>query len=633
MSKNIAVLIQEVSVDYTQEVLYGICEFFKDKNVNVFIVQTRLPCTDRGLFEAQYWAASKIIASKQIDCYIIISATYCSIISPDELEKQFSNLTDRKIISVGIPLSLPHSSTITVSCRNAYIDVIKHLKEEHGCKRIAFLSATTTGSVEAEERFEAFKNALKQNNLEFDEDLVYEGKFTYATAYDGLKEKINCKEDVHFDALVASNDLMAFGAVSFLSDLGIKLPDEIKVVGYDNVVQSRNSDFQLTTISQDLNTLGVKAAEMALEFSVTDKVLPKIEVDAKPVYRQSCGCSYEKSSNFNGINGSIDKALLSILQNTRSLERIYYLLDRIQAEVTMENLLENFSEIIPSEEISALSLCLYDTPLSYEDIENFRMPHTCCLKYVHDIDRKVFSSNMATYFNPHEKILPNLNEFSSGIFLLQPVFNANTQYGYIVAKVCTLSFNLLNIYFKIFSNVISRSFQFSQKIEENSSLNKTSNTDELTGILNRRGFMEIGQEAIDFSLSLGKKGSIIFGDMDGLKKINDNYGHETGDKAIKAQTTVLQKCLRTNDILGRLGGDEFAAVLPGMDIKFLQKIRNKIDKQCAIVSKELNFPFELRVSIGMVEFNSQNRNLAELLPLADKEQYIEKRLHHAERKD
>lgn len=635
MRRNIAVLIQEVSVDYTLEVLYGIYSYFKDKDVNVFFCQTRLPWTERGLFETQYWSTSKIIASKQIDCYIIISATYCSTVTPEELVENFSNISDRKIISVGIPIALNRSTTISVSCQKAYFEVIKHLKEEHGCKRIAFISATKTKSIEAIDRFEAFKDALKKNDLEFDKDIIYHGNFNYVSAYDELKNKIHSKEDVHFDAILSSSDLMAFGAISYLTEIGIKIPEEVKVIGYDNVVQSQNSDFPLSTISQELNTLGIKAAEFALAYANGEYVAPTIKIDAKVIFRHSCGCTFnrENSLTINGVNSSVDKALLSILQNARSLDRIYYLLDRIQADETMDKLLENFSSIIPDEEISSLALCLYDTPLTYDNINNFRMPKKCCLELLHDKDRKIFFSNLKKEFNPHDSLLPDINQLPAGIYLVQPVFNANTQYGYIVAKIRTPSFSLLNIYFKIFSNVLSRSYQYSQKILENSSITKTSNTDELTNTFNRRGLLEFGQDAIDFSLNIGKNGAVLFGDMDGLKKINDNFGHEMGDKAIKAQALVLQRCLRSSDIIGRIGGDEFAAVLPGMDINFLPKLKEKIFTQCSIVSKELGLPFEIKISIGMVEFNYRKRQLTKLLPLADKEQYIEKRLHHAERKD
>ena len=76
-----------------------------------------------------------------------------------------------------------------------------------------------------------------------------------------------------------------------------------------------------------------------------------------------------------------------------------------------------------------------------------------------------------------------------------------------------------------------------------SKLDTLSNTDELTQINNRRGFMNLVTKMIKNSISNNRTGLIIFCDMDGLKKINDTYGHEAGDKAIIMQTQILQNSI------------------------------------------------------------------------------------------
>jgi diguanylate cyclase (GGDEF)-like protein len=166
--------------------------------------------------------------------------------------------------------------------------------------------------------------------------------------------------------------------------------------------------------------------------------------------------------------------------------------------------------------------------------------------------------------------------------------------------------------------------------QSNSTLDIQSKTDELTRILNRRGFMELGQKTLDLAADARKHGVIYFADLDGLKKINDTYGHDMGDEAIKAAADVISQSLRSNDIVGRLSGDEFAAIAIGMKLSHEQKFREKVTSLCQMISKDRGFPFTLSMSIGAVEFSleEESARLSDLLSLADDKLYIEKKEKH-----
>ena len=160
-------------------------------------------------------------------------------------------------------------------------------------------------------------------------------------------------------------------------------------------------------------------------------------------------------------------------------------------------------------------------------------------------------------------------------------------------------------------------------------LNISSKTDELTKLLNRRGFMEYGQKLIFFSEELKSDGIVFFADLDGLKKINDIYGHENGDKAIKGAADVLRAVFRKMDVIGRLSGDEFGIIASGMDIAFLDQLREKLDRICEEYARKNDFPFKLSLSLGAVKYTPQDKELNELLMLADHNLYEQKEIHHA----
>ena len=86
------------------------------------------------------------------------------------------------------------------------------------------------------------------------------------------------------------------------------------------------------------------------------------------------------------------------------------------------------------------------------------------------------------------------------------------------------------------------------------------------------------------------------------------------------------------DVIGRLSGDEFGIIASGMDIAFLDKLREKIDTMNEDISEVYKFPFKLSISLGATRFTAQNKDLNELLTLADQDLYEQKKIHHARNK-
>jgi len=160
----------------------------------------------------------------------------------------------------------------------------------------------------------------------------------------------------------------------------------------------------------------------------------------------------------------------------------------------------------------------------------------------------------------------------------------------------------------------------------NKKLSDMSQTDELTGLYNRRGFVSLGQQSMQLAVRMNKNGMVVFSDMDGLKVINDTWGHDTGDRAIVAMAFVLKKTFRSLDIIARLGGDEFAIVAVDVNNKFIKTLRERMNRFLKVYNESSKEPFTLSISIGAVDFSAQqNSNLEKLLSKADSVLYEEKR--------
>jgi len=150
-----------------------------------------------------------------------------------------------------------------------------------------------------------------------------------------------------------------------------------------------------------------------------------------------------------------------------------------------------------------------------------------------------------------------------------------------------------------------------------------SQMDDMTGVFNRRGFMATVKNMLD-SLQFNKKDfMVVYADVDGLKKINDTYGHDEGDIIIKGCSKVLKETFRGKDAIGRIGGDEFVIALESSHIKGLQKkLQLRFEQQEALFNKNLaGKPYKLSVSLGFAILDKSSPgspdSIDEIMKLAD----------------
>ncbi|MBI5880409.1 MAG: diguanylate cyclase [Chloroflexi bacterium] len=178
-----------------------------------------------------------------------------------------------------------------------------------------------------------------------------------------------------------------------------------------------------------------------------------------------------------------------------------------------------------------------------------------------------------------------------------------------------------------YSGVMSVFTDISERKRIEEELRTLSLHDSLTGLLNRRGFIMLADQHLRMARRAKRELSLLFADLDGLKAINDSFGHARGDYALMEAAEVLREVFRESDIIARLGGDEFGivpleATAAGV-INPVQRLRDLLDERNAHPTR----PYQLSLSVGIAVFNPHEPcTIDQLLDRADAAMYRHKRM-------
>ncbi len=158
------------------------------------------------------------------------------------------------------------------------------------------------------------------------------------------------------------------------------------------------------------------------------------------------------------------------------------------------------------------------------------------------------------------------------------------------------------------------------------SYKEKANIDHLTKVLNRCGFHETLEHTKLNSSFNEQLNAIVIGDLDGLKIINDKFGHQYGDSAIQSAVNGIKMSLRKDDIVARWGGDEFIIVLTNVfSMSHVNKLVKRVSMSVQVCSKKDGFP--MNISLGSALWGEDGDNLEELIKIADKRMYKQKSIN------
>ena len=169
----------------------------------------------------------------------------------------------------------------------------------------------------------------------------------------------------------------------------------------------------------------------------------------------------------------------------------------------------------------------------------------------------------------------------------------------------------------------SRDVTERKKMEER--LRSVSITDDLTGLYNRRGFLTFADHHIQAAERRKEQSLLILIDIDGLKQINDAFGHNIGDQAIIDAAAVIKQTFRNSDVTARVSGDEFVAITSDSDGNGSDSIRKRLNENIDAHNAKGKRPYRLSMSVGITSHDpGTNGSIDRLLLKADELMYSEK---------
>jgi two-component system, cell cycle response regulator len=156
-------------------------------------------------------------------------------------------------------------------------------------------------------------------------------------------------------------------------------------------------------------------------------------------------------------------------------------------------------------------------------------------------------------------------------------------------------------------------------------LQRLSLNDDLTNLLNRRGFHSLAQQQMKIAKRAKWNSILLFADLDGLKEVNDTFGHTEGDRALRAVAGILKKTFRTSDLIARLGGDEYVVLAINANDRGVETILNRLQKNVdQYNARNKDYHISLSYGIAQCSANSQE-SIDDLIAKADEALYRHKR--------
>jgi len=635
LSKNIAVLMGSINMENQRHIMDGMIDATKETGCNVYIF-TNHSFRQNNKESAQ--GAYQIMELPDFEYFDGVIIAPDTILYPPVASFVMDKIRSSKIPFITLDHPIEGHGCLLTSSHDAQYKVVDHLIKEHGCKDIVYIRGPV-GYLEADNRYQGYVDALKDNSLPYKEENVVEGMFT-------LESGIKAAAQVHKmglkpDAIACANDAMAVGVLEYFKMVGISIPRDVLLTGFDNSETAMYSNPSITSIDKNPHELGYQAIYEILGV-LEGKEPETIKILTEPAERETCGC---------GTADDVDVSRLKYKYIQKDVF-INHLSEMINANLAQFSGLQSPEEVVSVVEttirrisIKNFYLCVCDTSLVFAlpesnmggdfDLQQVNVDYTEKMELPLAFENETITSYKAF---PKGMVLPQeIREKQGGgnYYVVTPIHFQNCCYGYVVSGNDKLAL-MHGLYYSWLMNIGVAYENIRKKMLLQDAVIKLNNVwsyDTLTQLYNRAGFYYEAKTILEILKFQNSKIFVLFSDVDGLKKVNDNQGHEAGDALIKEMADCFKENLTGDMLAMRYGGDEFVVFGSYEDDAeidfFLQSLQASMDRRNASGQNS----FILSTSIGVGKYNAKDvKELSDLIDIADANMYEQKRKKREGRK-
>ena len=496
--------------------------------------------------------------------------------------------------------------------------VVRHFADDHGFNDIVYMSGKV-GTLDSVERLKGYMNVMNEKGINVTDHMIFHGDYWRdkgAEALDWFMEG----RDTYPQAVVCANDYMALSICEELRQRGVRVPEDVCVSGFDFVQEARAYEPTLTSLEVDFAGMSELAVDIInnVNNGIAEEYIQYMP--AKLMLNKSCGCGEQFKisnaaqlieDNYRHLTSVKNNMLLTMeYQDCFEMNEFMDIADKYRFIVKANRIMFCFNDITEQGSDTVENDSSFTNNMGLFRVFEGKDKTTVC--------NKVF---------PRKQLLPEefWSEDGPNNYFFFTIHYKNIVYGYMVAEdMGDEWFDIYNqAYLLNLGNAIERG-NAHRRMEMLEEIRALYQKDSLTGIYNRRGYDRLLRErfakARDNDVNIG----IASIDMDNLKVVNDNFGHSSGDTALKLIAMAIENALDEGEFCARVGGDEFAAVLNIADDNRINRFKSSVYRELrdrsAIIAD-----YKVEASIGIFETaEDKSATLVECMQMADMRMYNEK---------
>lgn len=632
MNRKIAVIVAGIDETYQSSILNGIQTAASKCDFDCYTFVSFRGMKDNRNHDVGEMNIFKLPDFSSFDGAILLTNTIGYQPVVDDILARIKNAG---IPAVSMDNSVEGLIHIGIDNRSAMKEITEHFINVHRFTKFNYISGPTDNP-ESLDRLNAFREVLDEHGIAIESDRIFYGDFRGDSGREAIDYFLRSGKELP-QAIICANDVMAVAAVNHLHEAGINTPEDVAVSGFDDVFDRYNLRVELTSVKRPLVRSGELACEMLYNKFNDSLPCESMMLNMSPKFTESCGCkeceapealAYKEANiaNYNRIDS-----------NNHYMSLFNSLSCDLSGAVNFKEYIESLKRFVKHINPEEFYFCLnknwdFQSKDIVADIsEEEKIPED----YENDIIVPI------AYYNGEfkekvqitlDELLPHFSESSENpkFYYIVPLHFRQRCLGYLAINNCHLS--LYNALFQAWCITINNSLENIRKINALDcavkKLKKLYIQDTFSGIYNRNGFVNATNDIFRECARKSRNVMLMFIDLDGLKRINDTYGHAVGDEAIRAIAGILDKTCVTGEIFCRFGGDEFIVFAADYNDEDAQTLTANIQENICVYNNTNTSKNQycLSASTGyVIAIPKVDEDLFRFVTEADKKMYETKR--------